>query len=114
MTAEKSSSSQLRAISKTARERVFPVPSTPAIQRSDRPVRMASNSATVTVRMWPSPCPVKASKLSRKYKLCGDLQLFDLVGAFLNVSEEEMSIQYLARPLHMGVLQSSQDCSSAL
>ena len=31
---------------------------------------MANNSATVTVRMWPSPCPAKASKLSRKYKSC--------------------------------------------
>ena len=31
---------------------------------------MASNSATVTVRMWPSPCPAKASKLSRRYRSC--------------------------------------------
>ena len=65
---KKSSSSQLRATRKTARERVFPAPKTPAIQRSDRPVRMAGNSATVTVRMWPSPCPAKTSKLSRTYK----------------------------------------------
>ena len=39
------------------------------MQRSERPVRMASNSATVMVRMWPSPCP-EASKLSRKYRSC--------------------------------------------
>ena len=50
-------SSQLRQQSKTARERVLPAPKTPAMYRSDRPVRMANDSATVTVRTWPSPYP---------------------------------------------------------
>ena len=69
-TAEKSSSSQLRAISSTARERVLPAPNTPAMHKSDRPVRMANSSATVTVRTWPSPCPAKARRLSRRYRSC--------------------------------------------
>ena len=40
------------------------------MHRSDRPVRMANNSATVTVRTWPSPCPAKARRLSRRYRSC--------------------------------------------
>ena len=38
------------------------------MHKSDRPVRMANSSATVTVRTWPSPCPAKARRLSRRYR----------------------------------------------
>ena len=48
----------------------FASPNTPAMHKSDRPVRMANNSATVTVRTWPSPCPAKARRLSRRYRSC--------------------------------------------
>ena len=43
--ATQSLSSQLRAMSKTARDRVLPAPKTLAIHKSDLPVRMASNNA---------------------------------------------------------------------
>ena len=49
-TAEKCSSSQLRAMSRIARDLVLPAPNTPAIHKSERPVRMTSSSATVTAR----------------------------------------------------------------
>ena len=49
-TAAKSSSSQLRAMSKTARDLVLPAPNTPAMQRSERPVRMARRSAMATAK----------------------------------------------------------------
>ena len=57
MTAEKSLNSQLRALSNTARERVFPV----RIHPQYRGLRIASRRATVPVRMWPSPCPAKTA-----------------------------------------------------
>ena len=63
--AEKSLSSQLRAISSTARDRVFPAPNTPATHRSDLPVRIASNIAMVTVSRWPSPCAANGMRQFR-------------------------------------------------
>ena len=49
----------LRAMSKTARDRVLPAPKTPAIHKSDLPVRMASNNAIETVKTCPSPWLLK-------------------------------------------------------
>ena len=62
---EKSSISQLRAVSRTARDLVLPAPNTPAMQRSERPVSMARSSAMATAKTWPSPCPAVLSRLSR-------------------------------------------------
>ena len=69
--AQKSVSSQLREISKTASERVLPAPKTPAMHRSERPVRIARSNATATVRTCPSPCAANGSRLLRIYSSCG-------------------------------------------
>ena len=51
-------------MSRIARDLVLPAPNTPAIHRSERPVRMARSSATVTARACPSPCPAVSSSLA--------------------------------------------------
>ena len=51
-------------MSRIARDLVLPAPNTPAIHRSERPVRMARSSATVMARTCPSPCPAVSSSLA--------------------------------------------------
>ena len=51
-------------LSNTASDRVLPAPNTPAMQRSERPVRIARSMAMVTTSTWPSPWAARGRRYS--------------------------------------------------